>query len=124
MGDPDEADVPAGAGGAHGLHHRFLAPDRLNHRVRAESVRHRLDAGHALVAACGHDVGRAELPGELLPRLVPTHGDDALGAHLLGGDHRAEADRAVPDDRDRLARLHVGRVSAEPAGAQHIGGRQ
>src|SRR5204862_429601 len=43
---------------------------------------------------------------------------------LLGRDHRAETDRAITDDRDRVARLHVGIVGAEPAGAQYIGSGQ
>ena len=122
--NPDEADVAAGSGGADGLRHRFLGADGLNDRMRAESVGQVLDAGHALVAALSHEVGRAELQGKLLPRLVTAHGDDTLGTQLLGGEHRAEAYRAVTDDCDHLARLHVGRVGAEPAGAQHIGGRQ
>lgn len=83
-----------------------------------------LDSGHALVAALGHDVGRAELAGELLPRVVAAHGDDPPGAHLPGGEHAEEADRAVADDRDRLAWLHVGRVGGEPAGAQNVRRRQ
>jgi hypothetical protein len=40
---------------------------------------HVQDAGHALVAALDHDVGRAERASELLPLLVPAHRDDALG---------------------------------------------
>ncbi len=37
VGDPDEADVPAGAGGADGLHHRLVGADRLDHPVRASN---------------------------------------------------------------------------------------
>jgi hypothetical protein len=48
---------------------------------------------------------------------VAAHSDDPLGTHLPGGEHAEEPDRAVTDDRDRLARLHVGRVGSEPAGA-------
>ena len=68
MGDADVADVPAGPGGADGLHHRLLGADRLDDRVRAEPVGEVLDPGHALVAAFGDDVGGAELPGQRLPR--------------------------------------------------------
>src|SRR5438034_145418 len=35
MGDADEADVPAGAGGVDRLQHRLLGADRLDDRVRA-----------------------------------------------------------------------------------------
>jgi hypothetical protein len=80
--------------------HRFLGTNGLNDRVCTESVSHVLDASHAFIAALGHKVGRAELNGELLPRLVTAHDDDALGPQLLGCDHRAQADRAVTDDCD------------------------
>jgi hypothetical protein len=82
------------------------------------------DTGHALVAALGHDGGRAERAGELLPRRVTAHRDDPLRTHLPGGEHAEEADRTVAHDHDRAARLHIRRVGGEPAGAQDIGGRQ
>ena len=49
------------------LHHRFLRPDALQDRVGTDALRQLLDAGDALVAARGHDVGRTELACELLP---------------------------------------------------------
>ena len=63
VGDADVADVPAGAGGADGLHHRLLGADGLDDRVRAEPVGEVLDPGDAVVAALGDDVGGAELAG-------------------------------------------------------------
>ena len=75
-------------------------PTHSSTDVGTDSVGQFLDAGNALVAALGHDVGRAELAGELLPRLVAAHRDDPLGTHLLGGEHREEADGAVTDDHD------------------------
>ena len=122
--DADIAHIPARAGGTDRLHHRFLRADALQHRVGADALGQLLDARDAFVAALGHDVGRAELACELLPRLVAAHGDDPLRAHLLGGEHAEQADRAVADDHDRRSRLHIGRVRGEPAGAQNIGGRQ
>jgi hypothetical protein len=53
VGEPDVADVPAGAGGPDGLHHRLLGADRLDHGVRAQAVSEDLDAGDTLVAALG-----------------------------------------------------------------------
>src|SRR3954447_4178041 len=100
VGDPDVADVPTGAGGADGLHHRLLGADGLDDRVRAQAVGELLDLGYSLVAAGGDDVGRAELPGQLLPGLVPAEGDDPLGTQLLGGEHAEQADGAVTDDGD------------------------
>jgi hypothetical protein len=62
------------------------------------------------LAALRHDVGRAELAGELLPRIVATHGDDPLGSHLLRGHDREQADRAIPNDCKRLSGLDVRRI--------------
>ena len=83
-----------------------------------------LIAADAVVAAFGDDVGGAELQRQLLPRLVPAHRDDPLGAQLPGGQHGEQADRAVTDHGDGLAGLHVGGDGAEPAGAEHVGGGQ
>ena len=120
MEHADEPDVPAGSGGADGLHHRLLGADRLDDRVRADPIGEVLDPRHALVTAFDHDVGRAEFARELLPRLVTAHRDDPLGAHLLGGEHAEQANGAVTDDHDGRAWLHVRRVGGEPAGAQDI----
>ena len=70
------------------------------------------------------DVGGAELPGELLPRLVTAHRDDPLRAELLRGQHTEQADRAVANHRNRLPRSGLSGDGPEPAGAQHIGERQ
>ena len=78
----------------------------------------------ALVAALDDDVGGAELAGELLARLVAAHRDDPLGAELPGGEDGEQADGAVADDRDGLARSGLGGHGGEPAGAQHVGGGQ
>ena len=68
MGDADEADVPAGAGGADGLHHRLLGADGLDDASgrRARSVSSLIFAT-PVVAALLDDVGGAELAGERLP---------------------------------------------------------
>jgi hypothetical protein len=92
VGDADEADVPAGAGGADRLIHGHLGADGLDHGVGAESVGERLDRGDSLVAARFDDVGGAELAGQPLARSVAAHGDDPLGAEPLGGEHGEQAD--------------------------------
>jgi hypothetical protein len=124
VGDADVADVAAGAGGADGLHHRFLGADRLDHRVRAEPVGELLDLRDAVVPALGDDVGGAEFARELLAGFVATHRDDPLRAELLGSEDAEQADRAVPDHGDGLARSGLGRDGGEPAGAEHVGGGQ
>src|SRR5262245_20321745 len=57
----DVADRAAGAGGTNRLHDRLRSADTLEHRIRADSFRQVLDAGHGVVTALRHDVGGAEL---------------------------------------------------------------
>jgi hypothetical protein len=70
----------------------------------------------------GDDIGGAEVPRQLLPRLVAAHRDNPFRAELLGGQHPEQPDRAVPDHDDGLARSGLGRDRGEPAGAKHVGG--
>ena len=121
VGDADEPDVPARAGGVEGLIHRLLRADGLDHGVGAEPVGELLDRRDALLAARFDDVGRAELASQSLARLVAAHGNDPLGAELLGRQHGEQADGAVTDHGHRLARAGLGRHRAEPAGAEHVG---
>jgi hypothetical protein len=90
--------------------------------ISPEAVRQVLDGGDAVVAPFLDDVGGAELAGQLLAGLVAAHDDDPLGAELAGGEHAEQADGAVPDDGDGLARGGLGGDGGEPAGAQHVGG--
>jgi hypothetical protein len=122
--DADEADVAAGSGGVQGLLHRLWGADAFEDGVRADAVGHVLDAGHALVAAFGDDVGGAELGRELLPGLVPRHGDDPLRAEFLGRDDGGQADRAVADHRDGGAGPDLGGHGGVPAGAHDVGAGQ
>ena len=92
--------------------------------MRAEPAGELLDLRDAVVAAFLDDVGGAELAGERLAVGVAGHGDDPLGAQLLGGEHAEQPDRAVADDGDGLARAGLGGDGGEPAGAEHVGGGQ
>ena len=123
-GTPTKETYPPLACGVDRLHHRFLRPNALKHGVSTNSIGHVHDPGDALVATLSHDVGCAEFACEFLPRGVPAYRDDPLRTHLPGGEYAEEADRAVTDDYDRRARLHVRRVGCEPAGPQNIGSRQ
>src|SRR6185503_15597463 len=87
------------------LHHRLLRPDALQYRIGAHALRQLLDALDALVATFRHDVRRAEFARQLLPGLVPAHGDDAFGAHLLRREDAEQSDGAVTDDHDRRSGL-------------------
>lgn len=64
MGDADEPDVPAGAGGADRLVHRLLGSHGFDDAVRPETAGEFLDAGHPGVPTLFDDVGRAEPDGE------------------------------------------------------------
>ena len=57
-------------------------------------------------------------------RLVAAHRDDPLRAELPRGQHGKQSDRAVPDHGDGLAGAGFGCDRGEPAGAEHVGGRQ
>ncbi len=99
-------------------------PTHSRYRVSTDASGQLPDAGHALGAPLGYDVGCAEFAGELLPRLMAAHRDDPLGTHLPCRQHSEQADRAVTDHRDGHAGLHVGSLGGEPAGAHDIGERQ
>ena len=73
-----------------------------------------------VLAAFGHDVGGAERPGQALPVFVTGHHDDPRGAQPFGGQHRAQPDRAVPDDHHRGARADVAGPGGVMASGQHV----
>ena len=122
VGDADVADVATGSGGADGLQHRLAGADGLDGRVSTEPFGEVLDPGRAFVAPLLDDVGGAVVEGQLLAGLVAAHDDDALGAELARRENPVEADGAVADDDDGLARTDLGGDGAEPAGAEDVGG--
>jgi hypothetical protein len=79
-----------------------------------------------LIAATGvavllDDLGGAVLARQALARVAAAHGDDPLGAELLGSKHGEQPDRSVAHDGDRLAGAGFGGHGAEPAGAEDVG---
>ena len=72
--------------------------------VSAGDLLHGLDAD---VAALGDDVRRAEVAGEFLTLRVPRHRDDRRRAEPARRDDRAEPDRTVADDGDRVTGAHA-----------------
>ena len=104
--------------------HRLLGSDGLDGAVRTQPAGQLLDASDALIAALLDDVGRAELAGQRLPVGVTAHRDDPRRAELLGGEDAEKTDRAVSDDRDRLAGADLRRDGREPARAEDIGCRE
>ena len=55
---------------------------------------------------------------------MAAHDDDLLGAEALGGDHAAQADGAVANHRDALARADRGGNRRVVPGAHHVGERE
>ena len=118
------AQVPAGAAGGDGLHHRGLVAHGLDDAVRAVAAGELLDLRGALVATLGDDDVGAELAGERRPVLVAGEGDDLLSPQGLGGQDGGQAHGAVADHRDGLAGAGLGGDGPEPAGSQDVGGGQ
>src|SRR5256885_1912479 len=83
-----------------------------------------LDARDALVSALGHNVSRAKLARQRLPRCVTAHRDDSLGTHLLRREHAEQPDRSIAHYDDRRTRLHVRRIGCEPPGTEYVRHRQ
>ena len=109
LGHADATDRTARAGDAERGIDRLLETDALEHGVRAEAAGQLSHALDRLLAALADDVGRAELLRQCDPVRVAAEQDDLLGAEALRGDHAAEADGAVADDGDGLARADLGR---------------
>lgn len=103
MADPDIVDVTSGPGPL-AWHHRILGADRLDHTMRSGAVGEFLDLRDTFIAALLDDVSGAELTRHFLAVVVARHGDNPLGAQLLGCEHTHESDRIVADNRDGLAR--------------------
>jgi hypothetical protein len=111
----DVRNISAGAGRVDRLHHRFLRADALQHRVSAEAFGQFLNARDAFVTAFGDDVGGPKLTGELLPRIVSAHRDNAPRSHLFGREHAKKADGSVADNNDGATGFYLGGIGGEPA---------
>ena len=82
---------------------RGLGADALEHGVRAAGERDGL-LGRLGRRPAVHRVGRAEPAGQLQPLLVVADQRRRVSApQPAGGQHRAQPDRAVPDDHDPVA---------------------
>src|SRR5207244_4255783 len=103
MGDANAADGATGTGNPNRGTHRFLSADALEDGVDAEAAGQRAHARDRLLAPLLHDVRRAELfrQGDSVGMVAQDH--DPLGAETPGGDHGADANRAITDDGRGLA---------------------
>ena len=87
----------------------------------AESIRERSHALNRLIAALAHDIRRTELPGELDAVGMMPEEDDLFGAKPPGGDHAAQAHRAVADYGRGLPGADPGRDRGMMAGPHDVG---
>src|SRR5438552_4105769 len=118
--DADSADGAAGAGDFDRRQLRLLEADALEHGVDAVAAGQFFDALDGFVAAFAYDIGGSELARERNPVGVAAEEDDLFGSEPPGGDHAAESDRAVADDRDSLAGRDLGGDGRVMAGAHHV----
>src|SRR5258708_29934960 len=93
----DIAYVAAGPRGADRLHHRLLSADALQYRIRADTLRQILDAGHAFITALRHDFRSTKLHSNLLSLLVTAHGDDPFPPHALSADPNHQTYPTLPN---------------------------
>jgi hypothetical protein len=107
LGKADAADCATRTDDPESSDRRLFVTDALEHGVRAEAVGELADALDRLVAALADDVGHTKLLRECDPVSVTAEDDDPLGAEPAGGDHAAQADSAVADDGDGLARADL-----------------
>src|SRR3954451_20116088 len=114
----DATDAAAGTRDLDRGQRRRLGANALEDAVGTGAAGELADALDRLVAALRDDVGGPELAGKVGAVPVAAHDDDLLGAQALGGDDSAQADRAVTDDSDRVARLDAGDDRRVMAGAE------
>ena len=88
-----------------------LEPDHLERDVDAATAGELLHLRDRVAVLRVHEVGGAELLGELELRVELIDRDDALGALPLRALDHVEADTAATDDRDGVARARRRRCS-------------
>jgi hypothetical protein len=106
------------------VNRRLLVADALEDRVGAEAACELPDALDRFLAPLAHDVGRAERLRERDPVGMTAEDDDLLRAEASGGDHAAEPDGAVADDRDGPAGTDLGGERRVVARRHHVGERE
>ena len=102
----------------------MLEPDAFENRVNAVTVGKLMHTLDRFLAPFAHHCGRAEFARQRDAFGMPSHDDDLLRSKALRGDHATEANRAVADHGDRLARADPGADSRVVAGAHHVCQRQ
>ena len=90
--------------------------------MSSETVRQIANTGNAFLAAFADDVGCAKIRCQREPVRMPAEHDDPLGAEALGGDHPAEAHRAIADHSGGYAGRHPSYSGGVVAGAHHLAG--
>src|SRR3954453_2454662 len=122
--DADVADHGARSRNRERGLHRLASADAFERRVDADAAGECHDGLGHLLAAPFDEVGGAELLRQRLRAGVAAEGDYALGTEPLDGQDARDPDRAVADDRDRLASLDARADGGVMAGGQHVRERQ
>src|SRR5260221_14740764 len=120
MRHADVAHIASASRATDRLRHRLLSADTLEHRMSADAASHFHNASNTRITSLSHDVRRAKLTGDLLPRFMTTHCDDPLRTHLLCGEDSQKTDRAVTDYHHGGALLYIRGIGREPASAHDI----
>lgn len=118
--DAQAADDPAVDDRCQGGLERVASADGLDDPVDAVAPGQIAHARDAFFTAFGDDVVGTEVAAEVGAGGVAAHEDDALGPQTLGGDHRTQADRAVPDDQHRVPWADAGRDGTVVARGHHV----
>ena len=122
MWHADSADDRAGPRDREGGLGRLGRADTLEDRIGADIVRQLMERVDCFVTADVDDVGSAPLASEQMAVLVRAgEQDDPCCAVQSGGEHAAQANSTVADDRDGGALFDAGANGGVVAGCHHIG---
>ena len=119
--DPEARQRAAGTERPEGALERLLRPQGLDRDVGA------VPAGQAHDLLDDVDLGEVERDvgahpaGHRQPDRVAVHADDLGRAHQLGAGRRAQADRALGEDDDRVADAHAAGLRAREPGRGDVG---
>jgi len=120
LGNTYTTDHTAGTNDPEGLLVRGHEADSFKNRVASRAAGEFAHVSDAFFASLGYDIRSSERDAKVGACLVTPHEDDALGTHLLCGEHSEEADSSVTDDGDGLAWRDACLVGRVPPGGVDV----
>ena len=120
MRQANAPDYSARTRNLHGSVVRQCGPYAFKHGVGTVTISHFQYLGYSLVATFLHEIGGTEFACDTLAVGMAAHGNDAGGAHQLGGQHSAQADRTVAEHDCGVSRLDFGGSSRMVTGRHHV----